>query len=123
MDESILESIKASLGINAEDTAFDQELISHINGSLMIANQLGVGPDDGFRITSPEQTWNEILGERKDLDLVKTVVYLRTKLVFDPPQNAFLVTAIEKQIAEYDWRIANNATPLLTVIGGIADGE
>ncbi len=116
MEESILKSIKTSLGTDPEDNTFDVELISHINGALTIVNQLGVGPDDGFRITGPEQTWEDILDGRKDLELVKTVVYLRTKLVFDPPQNAFLVAAIEKQIEEYDWRIEANSIPISVTI-------
>lgn len=116
MEESILKSIRVSLGIEADDSTFDTELISHINGALMVVNQLGVGPNDGFKISSHEQTWKSFIGERKDLELVKTVVYLRTKLVFDPPQNAFLVTAMEKQLAEYDWRIELNHIPMSTTI-------
>lgn len=96
------------LGINSDDTNFDKELIIHINGALMILNQLGVGPGSGYSITGNENTWNEFLMDRTDLDLVKTAVYLRVRLVFDPPQNSFLVDAIEKQIREYDWRIEMN---------------
>ncbi len=102
---SILDSIKAFHGINSDDTAFDVELIMYINGALMIMSSLGVGPIGGFSISSKDDTWTDFLGERKDLDLVRTDVYLRVKLVFDPPANAFLVAAIEKQIQEYDWRI------------------
>ena len=102
--ESILDSIKQMLGINSEDTNFDRELIIHINGALMIINQLGVGPS-GYIITSNKNTWDEFLLGRKDLELVKTDVYLRVRLIFDPPQNSFLVNAIKEQIQEYDWRI------------------
>lgn len=105
---SILDSIKQMLGINVEDTNFDKELIIHINGALMILNQLGVGPESGYSITSNDNTWNEFLLDRKDLDLVKTDVYLRVRLIFDPPQNSFLVKAIQDQIVEYDWRIEIN---------------
>ena len=101
---SILDSIKQMLGIDVEDTNFDRDLIIHINGALMIMNQLGVGPD-GYKISSKTNTWSEFFGARTDLELVKTAVYLRVRLLFDPPQNAFLVTAIKEQIAEYDWRI------------------
>lgn len=104
--ESILDSIKKMLGITGED--FDQELLLHINGALMIANQLGVGPTEGFRITDNTQQWSDFMGDRKDLELVKVGVYLRTLLSFDPPQNSFLVNAIEKQIQECDWRIEIN---------------
>lgn len=102
---SILDSIKNMHGINSQDINFDRELIIHINGALMILTQLGVGPTTGFSIKSNNETWSEFLGGRKDLDLVINVTYLRVRLIFDPPTNSFLVTAIERQIKEYDWRI------------------
>ena len=104
---SILDSIKQMLGIGADDTNFDKELVMHINGALMVLNQLGVGPREGFSILDKTKNWEDFLEERKDLDLVQTDAYLRVRLVFDPPQNSFLAQAIERQIAEYDWRIAN----------------
>lgn len=107
---SILDSIKQMLGIEPEDTNFDRELIIHINGALMIINQLGVGPS-GYVITSKENTWTEFLLDRNDLELVKTAVYLRVRLIFDPPQNSFLVNAIKEQIQEYDWRIEIGRKP------------
>src|SRR5574344_1708611 len=103
--ESILDSVKAMHGIESADTSFDKELIMHINGALMVMTELGVGPLAGYSITSNDQTWTEFLQGRTDLDLVFNDVYLRVKLIFDPPQNSFLVTAIERQIKECDWRI------------------
>ena len=105
---SILDSIKQLLGIDVNDTSFDKELIIHINGALMILNQLGVGPEDGYSIVDKNNTWDEFIGDRTDLELIKTDIYLRVRLIFDPPQNSFLVTSIEKQIQEYDWRIELN---------------
>ena len=102
---SILDSIKQMLGIASEDTNFDKELIMHINGALMIMTQLGVGPIEGYSITSKDQTWSDFLQGRNDLDAVSNDVYLRVKLIFDPPKNSFLVTSIERQLTEYDWRI------------------
>ena len=119
---SILESIKQMLGIDVEDTNFDRDLIIHINGALMIMNQLGIGPD-GYKISSKTNTWSEFFGDRTDLELVKIAVYLRVRLLFDPPQNAFLVTAIKEQIAEYDWRIELNHKPTITESEVIVDGE
>jgi hypothetical protein len=102
---SILDSIKQMLGISTTDTSFDNELIMFINGALMVMTQLGVGPTAGFSITSKTNTWSELLGARTDLDAVRAAVYLRVRLIFDPPQNSFLVASIERQITEYDWRI------------------
>lgn len=103
--DSILDSIKQQLGIGLDDTSFDKELVLHINGALMVMTQLGVGPDKGFRITGINETWAQFLGERTDLELVKSDVFLRVKLIFDPPTNSFLVNAINDQIKENDWRI------------------
>ena len=107
---SILDSIKQMLGINADDTNFDSELIIYINGALMVINKLGVGPN-GYIIEDALNTWDEFLIDRTDLELVKTNIYLRVRLIFDPPQNSFLVNAIKEQIQEYDWRIEVNHIP------------
>lgn len=106
--DSILGSMKKLLIGNEEDTNFDSELLIYTNGALMVLNQLGVGPE-GYTISSDVNTWDEFLLDRTDLELVKTAVYLRVRLVFDPPQNSFLVDAINKQILEYDWRIELNS--------------
>ena len=106
---SILESIKQLLGVSVDDTNFDKEIIIYINGALMIIHQLGVGPF-GYTITDASNTWEEFLMNRTDLELVKADVYLRVRLIFDPPQNSFLVNAIKEQIVEYDWRIEINHT-------------
>lgn len=120
--ESILGSIKQMLGISQDETNFDSELMLHINGALMIINQLGVGPSAGFIVLGKTQTWSEFLADRKDLELVKTAVYLRVRLMFDPPQNSFLVSSIQKQIEEFDWRITATAAPVIEVVTVDYDG-
>lgn len=107
MEISILDSIKQMLGIDPSDTNFDAELIIFINGALMHVNQLGVG-SDGYAITSKDNVWSEVLLDRTDLGLVQTDVYLRVRLIFDPPQNSFTLKAIQEQILETDWRIEIN---------------
>ena len=102
--ESILDSIKIMLGNSVDDTNFDAELIMFINGALAIINKLGVGLT-GYKISNNSNTWDEFLGDRTDLEEVKTNVYLRVRLAFDPPQNSFLVTSIKEQIAESTWYI------------------
>lgn len=111
---SILDSIKQLLGIDVNDDNFDKELIIHINGALMIINQLGVGPES-YYITDKDNVWDEFTQGRYDLEIIKSAVYLRVRLIFDPPQNSFLVTAIEKQISEYDWRITVQTNKLVEV--------
>lgn len=112
---SILDSIKQMLGISLEDTSFDKELIMHINGALTVLTQLGVGPVEGFSITGKDQNWEDLLGERKDLNFVMTDVFLRVRLIFDPPANSFLVASIDRQIKEYDWRIESWHDPKMSM--------
>lgn len=101
--ESILTSIKKLLGPEEADTSFDLDITIHINTALFRLNQLGVGPSSGFVVTDKTQTWTEFVGSpRKDLEAIKTYVYLKTKLVFDPPQSSFLVEAIKSQIVDYE---------------------
>lgn len=92
----------------------------------MILNQLGVGPTDGFYVTGKEEKWMDFIYDRKDLEAVKSYVYLKTRLLFDPPSNAFLVEAIERQIKEFEWRVNNQAEKTTvdtsTVEGGTVIG-
>lgn len=103
MADSILNDIKKALGITEDYTAFDQEIILHTNTAIMFAEQLGL---PSFKITGKAETWDQYLaGIAKNLEAVKTYLYLQVRLVFDPPANSFVVTAIEKQLQEYAWRI------------------
>lgn len=121
--ESILDSIKIMLGNSIDDTNFDTELIIFINGALSIINKLGVGPT-GYKISNSSNTWDEFLGDRTDLEEVKTNVYLRVRLAFDPPQNSFLVTSIKEQIMESTWYIELYHKENTTVGEGVTtDGE
>lgn len=102
---SILLSIKKLLGIEPEYEHFDTELILNINSVFMILNQLGLGPIEGFVIESKEDTWDSFLLDRKDLESVKTYIYLKVRLMFDPPQMGYLVESINKQCQEFEWRL------------------
>jgi hypothetical protein len=103
--ESILTSIKNLLGIEATDTNFDVDIIMGINSALFNVNQLAIGPTDGFRITDATTTWSDLLGARIDLEAVKTYIYLKVRLLFDPPQMGYLVESINKQCLELEWRL------------------
>ena len=104
---SILDSIKQLLGVGSDDTSFDAEIIMDINGALMIMNQLGVGPIGGFSITSKTDLWTDFLGARTDLNLVLPAVFLRVKLLFDPPANSAALESLKSTAAEYEWRLTN----------------
>lgn len=104
MQESILTSIKKLLGITADYKHFDTDIIMHINSVFMVLMQLGLGPEDGFSISDDSATWSDFIANKKWLETVKSYVYLRVRLLFDPPQNGTLMNAMEKQIAEFEWR-------------------
>lgn len=103
--ESILNSIKKLLGIDAEETCFDADVIMHINSVLMILNQLGVGTPRPFTITGAEETWADFLGAQADYNMVKTYVYARVRLVFDPPSTSYLITSLADLAREYEYRL------------------
>lgn len=105
MEKSILLSIKKLLGIAEDYDHFDSDIIMHINSVLMILTQLGVGPAEGFSITGDSATWSDFLSEEGKLEAVKTYIYLKVRLAFDPPQHSAHIASIEKQAAEYEWRL------------------
>lgn len=105
LDESILDSIKKLLNLSKDDTAFDTDVIININSVFTTLRQLGVGPEKGFRILGNEEKWNDFISDELMLDSVKTYVYLKVKIVFDPPLNSSLMDSFERQIKELEWRL------------------
>lgn len=105
MAQSILDSTKKVLGVPADYDAFDVDIIMHINSVLATLQQLGVGPAEGFMIEGKEETWEEYLQGNINLNPVKTYVYLRVRLLFDPPTTSYLINALEKQKEELEWRL------------------
>ena len=104
VSDSILSTVKDMLGVGTDDTSFDPSIIIFINGALSTLHKLGVGPK-GYKISDANNLWSEFLLDRTDLEEVKTNVYLRVRLMFDPPQNSFLVSAIKEQIDETNFYI------------------
>lgn len=105
MEESILKSTKKVLGLAEDYVAFDLDVITHINASFSILSQLGVGPEGGFSITDDTTTWDDYTVPADQLHLVKTYVYLKARILFDPPATSYLVQAANDQIKEYEWRL------------------
>lgn len=104
MEESILTSIKKLLGITEEYEIFDQDIIIHINSIFTILNQMGVGPKATFRITGKNEIWSDFIKD-KDIESVKSFIYLRVKLLFDPPASSSAVESMNKMISELEWRL------------------
>lgn len=103
--DSILTSIKKLLGITAEYTQFDTDLIIHINSVFSILTQLGVGPSTGFSIHDEYSVWTDFLPEDSRLEMVKTYVYLKVRLMFDPPDRSAVADAMKRQIDELEFRL------------------
>lgn len=104
--ESILNSIKKMLGIPDEYSAFDEQIIIHINSVFAILNQLGVGSEK-FSISGPNDTWDDYINTDDDLDIedVKSYIYLKVKMIFDPPSSGIAAEAFKSQIEEFEWRL------------------
>ena len=105
MDESILTSIKKLLGITENYDYFDQDIIMHINAAFMVLTQLGIGPSEGFLITDDTDTWSDFIDDSTNLGSIQSYVYMKVKLMFDPPQNSFTVDSMTKLVNELEWRL------------------
>lgn len=102
--DSILTSIKKLLGIAKEDTAFDDDIIMHINAVFLVLNQLGVGPDVPFFISDESAYWVDFLTENPSVESIKSYMYMKVKLMFDPPPSTAVIKSMNSMIAEFEWR-------------------
>ena len=109
--ESILTSIKKMLGITAEYKHFDQDIIIHINTIFATLTQLGVGPAEGFSIKDEEATWTDFVPESPKLEPIKSFIFLKVRLLFDPPASSVVVDAMNRSINELEWRISVTVDP------------
>ena len=103
--DSILDSTKKALGIAPDYDVFDPDLIMHINSVFSTLHQLGIGPDDGFAIEDADATWDLFLDGDKLLNSIRTYMYLRVKLIFDPPATSFALSSMKEQVQEHEWRL------------------
>ena len=117
MENSILNTIKKMLGVDEEDTSFDTDIIVHINTVLMTLHQYGIGPVDGLTISDASTTWDELLPTGKKIEAVKTYIYIKVKLIFDPPSTSVTVDSFKSLADELEYRMKeqneNYPTPIL----------
>ena len=109
--ESILTSIKKLLGIEEDYECFDADIIMHINSVFMILTQLGIGPAEGFSIQDAENTWDEFAPSGSNLEAIKTYMYLKVKLMFDPPTSSAVIDSTNRIIGELEWRLNVSVDP------------
>lgn len=103
--DSILTSVKKMLGIEEEYKHFDTDILMHINSAFSILTQIGVGPDSGFMITDDTSNWTDFIKEEAKLNLVKSYMFLKVKLLFDPPTSTAVLECYKAQISEYESRL------------------
>lgn len=103
--ESILNSTKSFIGISEEETHFDTDIIITINSMFARLRQMGLGPEEPFTIVDDKSVWNEFTEDDSDLSEVKTYVQIKTKLIFDPPANSNILTALKEEAKEIEWRL------------------
>lgn len=104
MEESVLKTIKQLLGLSADYAPFDEDIKVHINMALATLRQIGVGAAN-FEVKSEVEKWVDVIGIDKDLASVKSFVYFKVRLAFDPPSTSFAIQAIEKQLEELSFRL------------------
>lgn len=109
--ESILTSIKKLLGITEEYDHFDADIVMYINTALAILTQLGVGPESGFSIRDKTAVWTDFIPNDPRLESVKSYIYLKVKLLFDPPLSASAIESIKNLISELEWRLNVTVDP------------
>lgn len=104
-DRSILNTIKKLFGMADEYTAFDTDLIININSVFAILHQMGIGPDKGYSIVDKSNEWDEFITDKHIHNELVSYIYLKVKLLFDPPANATILNSINSQISELEWRL------------------
>lgn len=137
LEDSILKSTKKKLNVNPDDPSFDLDILDNINTAFSHLQQLGIGPEVGFQIEDDQAKWSDFLGPEARLPIinaVKTNIALRVRLVFDPPQLAHVMAALQQQLQESDWRLnvlreetdwvnPNPSPDIMVVDGGDPSGE
>jgi len=113
MESSILNSTKEVLGILVDYEAFDLAVITHINAAFAALAQLGVGPEEGFTIEDDSQEWETLALPQNQLNMARTYIFLKVRMLFDTPATSFMIDAMERQIAEHEWRLAQAAEALI----------
>lgn len=110
LNDSILLSTKKMLGIPAEHTQFDPDIIMHINSVFNILQQLGVGPEEGFSISDDTAVWTDFVDDA-NLNAVKSYMYAKVRLMFDPPTSGIVSQAVSEIVKELEWRLNVQVDP------------
>lgn len=122
--DSILNSIKKLLGIPVSNNHFDVDLIMFINMAFATLHQLGVGPkEEAYKIYDEKNVWDEFIQSTKNIENVKTYVFMKTKLAFDPPATGAGLESLKELIKESEWRLNVECDPDAYIIVKETDTE
>ena len=102
---SVLNTTKKLLGLDADDDSFDSDICIGINSAILTLSQLGLEGNEGFIVTDDTQEWSDYLNDNKLLPMVQQYIHLKTKMSFDPPQNSIVCENLKQIITELEWRI------------------
>jgi hypothetical protein len=105
MEDSILNSTKKILGIADDYTAFDLDIITHINTAFSTLAQLGIGPIEGFFIEDDGAIWDDFFTDDPRFNSIKSYIFLKVRMLFDPPTTSYLIDSMERQIEQLEWRL------------------
>jgi hypothetical protein len=109
LEDSILKSTKKILNIPPDYEAFDQDIITYINSTLVIVNQLGVGPSTAFSIEDSGAEWDDLNLTDNQVGLLKSYIGLKVRMLFDPPNTSFVIEALNNMIQEHEHRLVASA--------------
>lgn len=118
INNSILNSTKKMVGLEEDDKTFDLDLITHINTVFVVLTQIGVGPADGFMIEDDKDEWTSFLENKIQLNSVRSLLFMKVRLAFDPPSQSYLVDSLKAQIAELEWRLNVSESPRILPTDG-----
>lgn len=110
MNDSILYTIKKLLGIDPLYPEFDLDIVLFINSAIATLRQIGFHREY-YSITGSSETWSDYLGERADLELIKTYIYLKVRTMFDPPASGTVSASIDNLLKETECRISYEVDP------------
>lgn len=110
--DSILLTVKKMLGLDAEYKVFDPEIITYVNGAFGTLHQIGVGPKTQFFILNEDDVWGDFLTAGEDVAEVRSYIYIRVRLLFDPPSSSFVLSSLQEQAKELEWRLNVKADEL-----------
>lgn len=105
MNESILNTIKTMIGLSPDDAEFNTDILVFVNSALMTLRQIGIGPQNGFSVSDSTQTWSEFIEDIRYYESVKSYIYLKVRLMFDPPATSYVSEQMKTEIQEIEWRL------------------